>query len=146
MPDLIEYVDPYARALNLDRVLAKVNEAAHLYSDPLTSPLISAIRQIQGTAPPFDENDRMLLWYIRYLSQLLARFMLDQSLEPLLQRPSRTHRWLYHRHIEQEVSTLGRISNDYLDIYTAFAMLELRMQGKLPAWEGILLVKERVQL
>jgi energy-coupling factor transporter ATP-binding protein EcfA2 len=35
---------------------------------------------------------------------------------------------------------------NYLDLYVAMVLLKLRIRGMLPAWEGILLVRERIQI
>jgi len=44
-----------------------------------------------------------------------------------------------------EHDKMQQIINSYLDIYIALLILEERIQGKLPACEGILIVKERKQ-
>ena len=139
------YADLYVHALDLDQVLVK---AARTYPDPLINPVISkavipTIQKIQDTLLSFNENDRTLLWYIRYLSQLLARYMLNEA-DRLSQRAT----WVTQKPAAKDYGlrkaiVIKRAGNAYLDIYVAFAILELRMQGKLPAWEGILLVKGR---
>lgn len=45
--------------------------------------------------------------------------------------------------LSQEHAPFEQAIETCLDICNTFALLELRIQGKLPAWEGILLVKER---
>ena len=43
----------------------------------------------------------------------------------------------------QEDDAMKQTCEDLLFLYRDFALLELRIQGELPAWEGILLMKER---
>lgn len=38
---------------------------------------------------------------------------------------------------------LRRLINGYLELYVEFVVLEERMQGNLPAFEGLRLVRER---
>ena len=40
---------------------------------------------------------------------------------------------------------LQRLIDCYLDLYVDFVILEQRVQGKLPAFEGIRIVKERME-
>jgi hypothetical protein len=88
-----------------------------------------------------DESESTLLrWYIRYLSQLLARNMNNyegqaKDLWRLAAHPG--------SHPAPNLPNYGLYRIMYTYAYLSFAILELRIQGKLPAWEGILLVKER---
>jgi hypothetical protein len=94
------------------------------------------------SSSPHTEEERNLRWFTRYQSQLQARrtyFLLQQTSISLKQqqrllKQSRAEKSL----IEQEFVFYRRLCND-------FALLELRERGKLPPWEGILLVKERQQ-
>ena len=45
-------------------------------------------------------------------------------------------------HLRQD-DVVKQAYENLLSLYRDFAVLELRIQGELPAWEGILLVKER---
>jgi energy-coupling factor transporter ATP-binding protein EcfA2 len=105
----------------------------------LSAAIFQATARLNQAKTLNDGEGLLLRWFIRYSSQLLARVM---------------------DHYNKQASTLWGLVppsssaplpfpdySQYRKIYTCgyiiFALLELRIQGKLPPWEGILLVKER---
>ena len=40
---------------------------------------------------------------------------------------------------------LQGLMNDYLDLYVDLCIWEARVKGDLPAWEGIRIIRERVE-
>lgn len=116
---------------NLDLHSSIINNLSLLY-DPIYSPF--------ATSPPFTEEKKYIYWLIRYQSQLLARsayFQMQQTSVAHKQKYSlsrqRSQEQLFTR---QELEFAWKVCID-------LSLLELRVRGKLPPWEGILLVKER---
>jgi hypothetical protein len=121
------------------------------FSDVLSDAVKIAAPTIPGyldslgkrTSPPYAKEEKQLRWFIRYQSQLQARrsfFQMQQS------NPSQKQQQQLLRQLELEISLARQEFAFYRRLCTEFALLELRAWGKLPAWEGILLVKERKQL
>ncbi|MGZ6367037.1 MAG: hypothetical protein ACXWPS_13850, partial [Ktedonobacteraceae bacterium] len=69
------------------------------------------------------------------LSYLLAQMLDGNRVSRLLDPITR----------KQSDEALEEAFRRYLLGYAAFALLELRIRGEVPAWEGILLMKERGQ-
>ena len=92
------------------------------------------------------EHFLFLLWYIPYTSFILARYYQYSALKNSLLSQSWKDRLSI---IERKRSPVEQIfaneEQNYLALYSSIALLELRIEGILPAWEGILLVKERFQ-
>lgn len=63
--------------------------------------------------------------------------------ELVLDRVKKLRKRRYRRNNPQRAAAMAR--DRYLRLYNTLAVLELRRQGKLPVWEGILLVRERKQ-
>ena len=72
------------------------------------------------------------MWLIRYGSQLQMRHFYPA----LLKLPKLS------QHQLSPYEYIQLFLKPYLRICTPFILLELRTRGKLPPWEGILLVKE----
>jgi energy-coupling factor transporter ATP-binding protein EcfA2 len=143
----------HARELNFDqlyelsRIIAHDKTKQSLIKRPEERTLIAALPEAilqviarQSKKESLDNSDSisLLRWYIRYLSQLLARVMDNYEKQA---------RNLWDLVPPSSSAPLAPEYSKYREIYTyiyiSFAILELRIQGKLPAWEGILLVKER---
>jgi energy-coupling factor transporter ATP-binding protein EcfA2 len=95
------------------------------------------------TSPPYIEEEKQLRWFVRYLCQLQARrsyFWLQQTHVSLKWQQRLSKQLKFEKSVtEQEFMFYRRICTD-------FTLLELSTRGKLPAWEAILLVKERNQV
>lgn len=75
----------------------------------------------------------LMRFAIRYLAKALADYFAYWSWKELC------------REEEQANSMDQQVIDTLLDIYVIFAMLEERVKGQLPACEGILIVKERLE-
>ncbi|MCB9078101.1 MAG: NACHT domain-containing protein [Anaerolineaceae bacterium] len=83
-----------------------------------------------------------LHWYIRFVALVIAA----ELMTPLL--PEQLESWLVDiaptpSNKDRVLQELRRLINGYLELYVEFVVLEERMQGNLPAFEGIRLVRER---
>lgn len=77
-------------------------------------------------------QSRLLRLYIRYFAREIA---------------SHLSYWLWKEYPKPPLSQIEidlqqRVIDSYFDVYVAFAVLEERIEGRLPACEGILIVKE----
>ena len=76
----------------------------------------------------------------------LARALIYLSYSDTQKRsflPWRQRLFHYRSNSRREDMDIQHIIDSYLDIYITLVILEKRVQGKLPACEGILIVKER---
>jgi energy-coupling factor transporter ATP-binding protein EcfA2 len=90
------------------------------------------------------EERRFLIWFTRYSAYVLARYfrfcsILTNSLD---KKP-----WysFYNKSEPSSELLFEQLVTSYLNIFVTFTLLEDRIEGRLPAWEGILLVKERTK-
>ncbi len=94
------------------------------------------------TSPPYSEFEKQLRWFTCYQGQLQARrsyFQMQQT------NTSQKQQQRLLRQLGLEKSLAQQEFEFYRKLSTDFAVLELRAKGKLPPWEGILLVKEKRQ-
>jgi hypothetical protein len=79
-----------------------------------------------------------------FLAALVASWLLEQA--SLHNLPRRLILWFRpsRAHLGVAAVTLRASRNACLDAFLALALLEERIEGRLPAWEGIRLVRERV--
>ncbi len=92
--------------------------------------------------PSYAAEKKHLLWFIRYQGQVQARhiyFSLQNMASSSRSQPLlRQHR--------QEKTFLEQQFAFYCNLCTDLVLLELRVRGKIAPWEGIVLVKERVNV
>jgi hypothetical protein len=129
-----------ARARDRTRALANAFALAHNLTETLDHTFVrrDAITSSREQALP-------TLWSIRYSASVLIHHYSSlqtttsssQPLQPLIGR-------LLGRKPLSSENLLSDLIESWSDLHTALALLELRIRGRLPAWEGILLVKERV--
>jgi energy-coupling factor transporter ATP-binding protein EcfA2 len=133
----------FARA-SFARASARNFDLAHTIAFDLATALENDLITINALIQYFNriqekEMISRLFWYIRYSAYVLANYFrycirLTYSQNLRLPKSVVNQRAVYESSFES-----------YLDICIAFALLEGRMQRRLPAWEGILLVKEPVK-
>ncbi len=96
----------------------------------------------ERTSPPYTEEEKKIRWLVRYQGQLQARRSYFQMQQTSISQKQQKHLLqqleLKKTLTEQEFVFYRRLCID-------FTLLELRTRGKIPPWEGILLVKERQQ-
>ncbi|MCB0175596.1 MAG: NACHT domain-containing protein [Anaerolineae bacterium] len=95
-----------------------------------------------GLKTTWTQVARFLQWYIRFVALVIAAELMN----PLL--PEQLESWLIDidptvADKEIVLQELRRLINGYLELYVEFVVLEERMQGNLPAFEGLRLVRER---
>lgn len=96
--------------------------------------------QLSRSSSPPSENEKCLRWFIRYHSQLQARRSYFQMQH---RNGSRKRQKRLQRQLGLETSLAEQEFAFYRKLCLDLTLLELREKGKLPPWEGILLVKER---
>jgi hypothetical protein len=101
-----------------------------------------ALTRKQAITSSSQEEVLFSLWLIRYSAHVLAGYYL--YVQSLLSSPRSWKDRFFGRQLSSDEQLLREVIDSYLDLRIDFALLELRIQGKLPAWEGILLVKERI--
>jgi len=104
---------------------------------------LRTLRLLDNRLPPSSTaEEKHLRWLIRYQSQLHARrvyFSLQSiGLSPRSQSPSHQR--------QQEKTFLEQEFAFYREVCIDLSVLELRARGKIAPWEGIVLVKERVNV
>jgi hypothetical protein len=115
--DFIHYLDSLKNAMLKNR-----------FSGPIDSKTHELLSHKQET--------KQLYWLIRYWSQLRARHYYSELSQ--INKPQKRQRHA-KRQNSQEKSPAALFAL-YKRICIDFTLLELRTQGKLPPWEGILLV------
>ncbi|MEM7537913.1 MAG: NACHT domain-containing protein [Chloroflexota bacterium] len=137
------------RALNLDHAIALALDLALdrtldldliLDLDLSRSLNINLIRALTLNQENQHEMEilKLLRWYLRYMTLVIAGLFQ----EALQRTQSSRSRWTSAGYGEEQLQTAV---DDYLRLYTMLVMLEERIEGKLPAFEGIRIVKDRVQ-
>ena len=141
--------DALERALNLDHAIALALDLALdrtldldliLDLDLSRSLNINLIRALTLNQENQHEMEilKLLRWYLRYMTLVIAGLF-----QEALQRTQASRsRWTSAGYGEEQLQTAV---DDYLRLYTMLVMLEERIEGKLPAFEGIRIVKDRVQ-
>ncbi len=117
------------------------------FSDVLSDAVKIAAPAIPGyldslgkrTYPPYSEEEKQFRWFTCYQGQLRAR----QSYFQMQQTNTSQKQQRLLRQPGLEKSLAQQEFEFYRKLCTDFALLELRAKGKLPPWEGILVVKER---
>ncbi len=129
-----------ARDLARDRVLALDLDLARDLARDLKLALARNGDQIPGHHSNQRERADFLRWCLRLCALVLAI-----ELRPLVlsQPPSLIERLRRELSQSQVRDTRRRLYHTCLDWYTDLAILEERIQGNLPAFEGIRIVKER---
>ncbi len=120
--DAVQRARTLDRALNLDQAVTELRRVAH-----------KAI----GT-----EDSEFLRWYARFIVWLITESLLTmlrqqerpRSFMDLFFRREKDQYW------EEDVQDLA---DKYFDLYIDLAILEERLEGNLPAFEGIRIIKER---
>lgn len=106
--------------------------------------MVSAIMTLYSF-PPFVQEAKQLRWLIRCWCQLRARdYYADLNRLSKLQKRQRWLRRLLQQRTQLKFVYPQNMFEHYRNACIDFTLLELRTQGKLPPWEGILLVKEYI--
>ena len=129
--------------LDLDLYLASASTIAHDIANALDRNCTTRPAGENRDDPDLRKKTMLLRSHIR-LSALFQILVLQTWLEG--QHASRTWRARLFDPKKSQLSGddfVEQVLENFLLLYKAFALLELRIQGKLPAWEGILLMKER---
>lgn len=108
-----------------------------------SSPVLS--RQGEEDVLRFDDRRTLLLASLRSCALLLAcslrrwnNLFFSEDITRWFQQFLRGKEYA-----DPDEDAIERATAGYLDLYVALVILELRRQEQIPAWEGILLVKER---
>lgn len=122
-------------ALNRDRAkaLGRAFDLSHVYDISLILSLaldLVAVLNVRIREPSAQERQATTdLLYIRRTAMTLARSLRQYILNLNLRRT-------------RELEDLEFAIESYIDLALTIALLEERIEGRLPAWEGILLTKE----
>ncbi len=123
-----------------DSEFMPVQQLAHA----LEQAVASVLSREHNTNPAMQAELATLLWSVRYFAWTITRMLLywrRQISSAGLSRQRRSdQRQLQAREAYRQ--QLDLYLAQYFDLCIAFALLELRITNKIPAWEGVLLVKE----
>ena len=127
-----------ARALDLDLDLVRARTLVRARNRDYV------LRLVDNLKTSWTEVASFLYWYIR----LVALIMAAELLLPLL--PDQPRSWLVQfkdgsRNLSAARAEIQRLIDSYLDLYVDFVILDARIQGNLPAFEGIRIVREQRQ-
>lgn len=127
-----------ARALapNLTRTFARSLAADFIFT-------LDRIRELalSRTLAISREDAELLRWYVRFSAYTLAQ--MGRYLSYFLESPQKSAVLRFASARQREKEAFERVIEHTLNLYAAFALLEERIQGRSPTWEGLLLVKER---
>jgi energy-coupling factor transporter ATP-binding protein EcfA2 len=126
-----------ARALKCDRALERAPDLV----DALNLALARNGDQIPGYHSSQREKSDFLRWYIRLCALTMAAELRSRFLSQLPSWMERLH--LVPRDFKFQEGVKRVLYDICLDLYTDFAILEERIEGNLPAFEGIRIVRER---
>jgi energy-coupling factor transporter ATP-binding protein EcfA2 len=130
-------LDVLARALDHDLDLNRdLNRALNLALDRNGE-------QASGSHPNQREQADFLRWYIRLCALAMAVDLLCRFLDQPPSWMERVSRGLRVRDFKILEDVKRYLYHTCLDLYADFAILEERIEGNLPAFEGIRIVRER---
>ncbi len=134
------------RAFDRDLARALAPNLTRIFARSLASDFIFTLDRIRELALSRTfalsrEDAELLRWYVRFSAYTLAQMC--RYLSYFLESPQKSAVLRFASGRQREKETFERVIEQTLNLYVAFALLEERVHGRSPAWEGILLVKDR---
>src|SRR5579883_655980 len=136
----------FNRAFDRDLARALAPNLTRIFARSLASDFIFTLDHIRElalsrTIALNQEDAELLRWYVRFSAYTLAQIC--RYLSYFLESPQKSAVLRFASARQREKEAFERVIEHTLNLYVAFALLEERVQGRSPTWEGILLVKER---